>query len=353
MVLMTLRLKLKKNHKPNNPRLRFDIEKLKDPEIAAAIKAKIGGRFAALNLLQDDINSLTDNIREVLHETATEVPGKRRKKNKPWVTEDILDLCDSRRELKKKKRSDQAQHYNIINKNIRAKMKDAKENWITEQCNNIDKGMREGNSKVAFKSLKTLSKIQQAKSSVIKDNNGSLLTEETEVLRRWTEYCQELYNYELKPDTSFLKNASNTNTEAKDSPILQEEVEKAVHSLKNDKSPVLDNTPAELLKRGRPELLKALNTICPRIWDTKQWPAEWTQSLIIPIPKKDNLKHQNYRTISVISHPSKVMLHVLLNRLKGKSEEILAEEQAGFRPKRSTVEQIFNIRILIEKHLQH
>ena len=47
------------------------------------------------------------------------------------------------------------------------------------------------------------------------------------------------------------------------------------------------------------------------------------------------------------------MLTVLLNRLKGKTEEILAEEQAGFRPKRSTVEQIFNIRLLVEKHLQH
>ena len=30
-----------------------------------------------------------------------------------------------------------------------------------------------------------------------------------------------------------------------------------------------------------------------------------------------------------------------------------AEEQAGFRPGRSTVEQIFNCRIMMEKHLQH
>ncbi|KAL8601188.1 hypothetical protein ACOMHN_002995 [Nucella lapillus] len=79
MVLMTLRLKLK-NHKPNIPRLRFDIEKLKDPDIAAAFKAKIEGGFTALNLLQDDINSLTDNIREVLNEIATEVLRKQTKK---------------------------------------------------------------------------------------------------------------------------------------------------------------------------------------------------------------------------------------------------------------------------------
>uniref|UniRef100_A0A0L8GMR6 Uncharacterized protein n=1 Tax=Octopus bimaculoides TaxID=37653 RepID=A0A0L8GMR6_OCTBM len=40
-------------------------------------------------------------------------------------------------------------------------------------------------------------------------------------------------------------------------------------------------------------------------------------------------------------------------RQKGKAEEILAEEQAGFRPQRNTVEQILNTRLFTEKHLQH
>ena len=47
------------------------------------------------------------------------------------------------------------------------------------------------------------------------------------------------------------------------------------------------------------------------------------------------------------------MLRVIPNRLKAKSEELLAEEQAGFRPGRSTVEQIFSSRVITEKHLQH
>ena len=47
------------------------------------------------------------------------------------------------------------------------------------------------------------------------------------------------------------------------------------------------------------------------------------------------------------------MLRVILNRLKNEAEEHLAEEQAGFRANRSTAEQIFNCRIMIEKHLQH
>ena len=41
-----------------------------------------------------------------------------------------------------------------------------------------------------------------------------------------------------------------------------------------------------------------------------------------------------------------------MNQLKAKAKELLAEEQAGFRPGRSTVEQIFNCRVITEKQLQ-
>ena len=76
--------------------------------------------------------------------------------------------------------------------------------------------------------------------------------------------------------------------------------------------------------------------------------------MIITPHKKGNLKLcQNHRTISLISHSSKVMLRVILNRLKSQAEEIIAEEQAGFRAGRSTTEKIFNLRILCEKYLQH
>ncbi|KAK2178941.1 hypothetical protein NP493_522g01034 [Ridgeia piscesae] len=47
------------------------------------------------------------------------------------------------------------------------------------------------------------------------------------------------------------------------------------------------------------------------------------------------------------------MLTFLLNRLKPQAEKIIAEEQAGFRPERSTTQQIFNLRILCEEYLQH
>ena len=81
---------------------------------------------------------------------------------------------------------------------------------------------------------------------------------------------------------------------------------------------------------------------------------KWTQSLVIPLPKKGNFKQcQSCRIINLVSHPGKILLRVILSRLKAKAEELLAEELAGVRPGRSTVEQIFNSRFIIEKHLQH
>ena len=47
------------------------------------------------------------------------------------------------------------------------------------------------------------------------------------------------------------------------------------------------------------------------------------------------------------------MLKIIQNGLKPQAEEIIAEEQAGFRSGRSTIEQIFNLRILCEKYSQH
>ena len=47
------------------------------------------------------------------------------------------------------------------------------------------------------------------------------------------------------------------------------------------------------------------------------------------------------------------MPKIILNRSKPQAEKIIAEEQAGFRARRNTTEQIFNLRILCEKYLQH
>ena len=92
----------------------------------------------------------------------------------------------------------------------------------------------------------------------------------------------------------------------------------------------MDSIPLKLLKKGGEAKRTVLTAICHKIWETKRQLKQWTQSLVIPLPKNGNLKQrQNYRTINLISQHSKIMLRVVLRHLKAKAEELQAEEQAG------------------------
>ena len=135
--------------------------------------------------------------------------------------------------------------------------------------------------------------------------------------------CTKLYNHKANRNPSVLE-CPQTDTED-DHPILRKEEEAAVQSRKKGKSAGVDNIPAELVQAGGEDVITTLTTICNKIWQTGEWPKPWTQSLVITLPKKGNLQPcQNYRTVSLISHPSKGMLKVILNRLKPQAGKIIA-----------------------------
>ncbi|KAH3781240.1 hypothetical protein DPMN_159066 [Dreissena polymorpha] len=51
-----------------------------------------------LNILDSDIENITNNIKQALLSSADKVFGKERRKNQLWVTTKIMNLCDKRRE---------------------------------------------------------------------------------------------------------------------------------------------------------------------------------------------------------------------------------------------------------------
>ena len=106
MVMMTFQTCLKNSRKPNQARIRFDLEKLNDPTVMNAFQATIGGRFTPLATLVDedaDLDFMVTHFTKAVTDTAAEFLGKQRRKRKPWVTHEILDLCDQRRDLKKRR----------------------------------------------------------------------------------------------------------------------------------------------------------------------------------------------------------------------------------------------------------
>ena len=93
-----------------------------------------------------------------------------------WVTVDILDLCDKRRELRKKRfKPEGSEKYKEVN-NIKRCMKKAKENWIGEQFSEIEKNLRKNNSKRAYQLVKGLTPVKQGKATTVEDSSGKCLT---------------------------------------------------------------------------------------------------------------------------------------------------------------------------------
>ena len=88
--------------------------------------------------------------------------------------------------------------------------------------------------------------------------------------------------------------------------------------------------------------------ICNRVHN--QQPVDiWRQSCTIPLPKKGGLCLAiNYRGISLTPSAAKIYNNLLLHRIRPVLENILRDNQNGFREKRSTTAQIFTLRRIIE-----
>ena len=123
-----------------------------------------GERFAHLIIMSNedtDIDSMITTFNTVVTETASEILGKHRQKKKPWITAEILDLCDKRRKLRKKRLEPEgSEKYQEVNNNIKWCMKKAKENWIGEYCSEIEENLRRNSSKRAYQLVKDLTAVK-------------------------------------------------------------------------------------------------------------------------------------------------------------------------------------------------
>ena len=72
----------------------------------------------------------------------------------------------------------------------------------------------------------------------------------------------------------------------------------------------------------------------------------------MPIPKKPKAPRcQEYRTISIMSQVTKLLLKIVMDRMKGKIEAEL-DDAHGFRQGKVTREGLLNLRLICERHLE-
>jgi hypothetical protein len=104
-----------------------------------------------------------------------------------------------------------------------------------------------------------------------------------------------------------------------------------------------------LYQAGGETLVSVIHKLITSIWNKEELPHQWKKSIIVPIHKTgDKTDCNNYRGIS-LSTSYKILSNILLLRLSPYIDEIIGDYQCGFRRNRSTTDQIFCIRQILEK----
>ena len=100
MLMMTFHLRLKRISKPKHTKLKFDLKKLKDPNVLKTFQGMIGGKFAPLTIMTNediDVESMTTTFNTALTETASEILSKHRQKKNPGLVQKF-SICATKGE---------------------------------------------------------------------------------------------------------------------------------------------------------------------------------------------------------------------------------------------------------------
>ena len=139
-------------------------------------------------------------------------------------------------------------------------------------------------------------------------------------------------------------------------PFSINELQNALADLKNNKSPGPDKITNDMIKHLGEKAKTTLLAIFNNSWKTGQAPQIWRKANMVPIHKKgkDKSKTSSYRPISLTSCIGKVLERMINTRLTWHLETngIITNEQAGFRPNRSTEDQAAYIAQSIEDGFQ-
>ena len=128
----------------------------------------------------------------------------------------------------------------------------------------------------------------------------------------------------------------------------------AIKGIKSGKAAGEDEIRPEMLKALTGEGILWLTRVCQFARKLGKTPRDWQIGVIIPIFKKGERKQcTNYKGISLLSLPGKVYAKCLERKCREIVESKLEDGQCGFRPGRSTTDQIFTLKQIFEKSWEY
>lgn len=283
------------------------------------------------------------------------VSGRMKEKETPWWNERVKEAVQEKKkawqEWNRGKKDESKRKYLESKKKCKKVVAEEKKKSWEEFTRELEEDVNTG--KRMLYGITKSKRNDRTYTKIVKGECGELITQPEEIRKRWKEYFDKLLN--VKSSSENRKQVQQTNLELEEEEdITMLEVELAVRGMKTGKAAGIDEISVEMIKAAGPIGLQWLYRLLRCIWTRKCVPEEWGKGIIIPIFKKGDRKLcENYRGITLTSQVAKIMERILERRMREKVEGQLEEEQHGFRPGRSTVDLIFSMRQVMEKHWEY
>jgi hypothetical protein len=271
---------------------------------------------------------------------------------------EVFKLDEVQKAINEKKECYKRLHHNKSDENIH-KYKEARRNAkkvvseprgqvYTELYRKLDtkKGENDVNKMAKLRERKTRD-FHQVK--CIKDEADRLLVKDEEIKNRWRAYFDKLFNDESEKTAIELDDSIDTNRRFIQR-IQESEVKETLKKMKTGKALGPNDILIEVWRYLGDIAIMWLTKLFNTIFRSNKIPDEWRRSILVPIFKNkgDIQSCTNYRGIKLMSHTMKLWERVIEHRLRKLTN--VSKNQFCFMPGRSTMDAIFLIRQLMEKH---
>lgn len=340
-VIAKLNIKMKKIERSQKKCI--DTRLLKDPNTHDVVKQEINECMRTINALNErNVDEKWKQMQVGLETIAKKHLMCKRTKKKAWMTAEIINLTDERRKNKQN-----LHEYKRLNKTVQKKIKEAKEEYLAEQCTEIELLEKKFDLFNMHKKIKDMAGCYKGKvtGNIVRDKDGRIITDAKDKLERWKAYLLELFDDARSPKP--VPKNSNGNLK-----ILRGEIEHALKRMKTGKATGPDEIPIELIKLFDEDVIDILLDLFNNIYETGEIPKQWLLSTFVLIPKKPNPREcSDYRTIALMSHTLKLFLKIIHGRIYKKLEEDMSSTQFGFRAGLGTREALFASSVLFQRCL--
>ena len=345
VIMRTMLFTTTQSSKSKSPRIDYD--KLRNPEIKREYKENVR-RNMEKSENTEDVQEKWNVIVKSNHEAAKEILGykqnykrsanpeiKRRSEHQKKLRLQIDSTTDKKQE---ELRQERRENLNEIHKILTKEETDKIDNQVEDILRSKEDSTR------MYEVLRQIKRGQEKKPLLIETENGLTTNEETQV----REIAQHFHNALFDKEATEIPEIKPSKMQI---PFSCLEIEKAIKSLRNNRSPGIDEIKAEQLKHGPTEVNQEIAHIFNKMAETGKHPEEINTGILTPLqkPKKKQGPCENLRPIILLSMLRKILAIIMIRRTCQKILAQVSKSQAAYQDGRSTTEQVLACKMMAEK----